>query len=63
MGGASARPIFKVTQVQYPAKDPISVLTGVSRMEGVLVFADFMHLPSMGECHFYIAVWLATKTE
>lgn len=60
---AIAHPIFKVTQVQYPAKDPISVLTGVPRMEGVLVFADFKHLPNMGECHFYIAVWLATKTE
>ena len=60
---AIAHPIFKVTQVQYPAKDPISLLTGVPRMEGVLVFADFKHLPNMGECHFYTAVSLATKTE
>ena len=58
---AIAHPIFKVTQVQYPAKDPISVLTGIFRMEGVLVFANFKHLPNMGECYFYIASCLATK--
>ena len=60
---AIGHPIFKVTQVQYPAKNPIGFLTGVSGIEGGLVFADFMHLPNMGACHFYIAVWLATKSE
>jgi hypothetical protein len=52
-------PIFKITEVRYPAEesDPVSG----TRKIGVRISAEFVHEPSMGECYFYAALWAAVK--
>jgi hypothetical protein len=51
-----AHPIFRVTKVKYPVTSPPLTEPGKS---GVLLSADFSAEPEMGECYFFVAVWVA----
>lgn len=57
-----AHPVFKVTRVHYPVTEAYPPLVG-PKVRGLRLDADFMHLPSMGECYFYFAVWEAEKVK
>lgn len=52
---ARSHPIFRVTKVELVAKTPFFPGPVLA------VFADFWHEPTMGECYFYLAGWIARQ--
>jgi hypothetical protein len=54
-------PIYRVTKISYPASHPLGPPSMGAKGSGVLVEAEFIHQPRMGECYFFAAVWLVLK--
>jgi hypothetical protein len=53
-------PVFRINKVEYPVSNHDPAPFGPIRT-GALVSAEFLHLPTMGECYFYAAIWSAEK--
>lgn len=55
-----AHPIYRITKLEFPVRQSVPIFPNFGRV-GVRIFAEFKHLPRMGECYFYAAAWLVAK--
>ncbi len=53
-------PVFQITKIEYPIEGQDPPILGRPGI-GARITATFLHGPTMGECHFHAAVWLAGK--
>lgn len=53
-------PVFRIVRIEYPKTNPIPYPAAAGRI-GATVTAEFLHTPTMGECYFYSAIWVAQK--
>jgi hypothetical protein len=52
-------PVFRVNKIEYPfLAHELGEIFGPTGI-GVRVSAEFLHTPTMGECYFYAAAWVA----